>query len=137
MLHLTAFDAEDLPALSAQMQDAVLQMRDMNWNPARRVFAMTANRFAWDALPEKTRRRCGLRFNHVRAVRRSIKENLPQNGVLSLLAMTYTPGDDLGGTVVMSFSGGHRIALDVECIDAQLDDLGPVWGTGREPQHDT
>jgi Protein of unknown function (DUF2948) len=136
LLHLTAFDKDDLPALSAQMQDAVLRTADLSWNKTRKQFVLAANRFAWDALPDKVRRRCGLRFNHVMAVRRNFLQTLPRDGILSLLAITFEAGDGLGGTVLLTFSGGHRIALDVEVIDAQLDDLGPAWGTQLEPSHD-
>jgi hypothetical protein len=136
LLHLTAIDADDLTALSAQMQDAVLQSADMRWNKARRQFALAANRFAWDAMPEKTRRRSALLFNHVNGVRRSFVQAIPTDGVLSLLAITFEPSDGLGGTLFLNFSGGHRIALDVEVVDAQLDDLGPAWGTEHEPSHE-
>jgi hypothetical protein len=136
LLHLTAFDAEDLPALSAQMQDAVMRAEDMRWSKARKQFAIAANRFAWDALPEKVRRRSAVRFNHVLAARKRFQKDLPKDGVLSLLAITFEAGKDLSGTITLNFSGGHRIALDVEVIDAQLDDLGPAWGTEREPQHE-
>ncbi len=136
MLHLTAFDVDDLPALSAQMQDAVLRTADLSWNQTRKQFALAANRFAWDALPDKVRRRCGLRFNHVMAVRQRFQKSLPRDGILSLLAITFEAGDGLGGTVLLAFSGGHRIALDVEVIDAQLDDLGPAWSAEREPSHE-
>jgi hypothetical protein len=143
VLHLTAFDADDLSAISAQMQDAVMRFGDMAYTQSRRQFAIVANRFAWDALPEKQRRRAGLRINHVTAARRTGPKNSSatpaKDTVLSLLAMvfTQTKKDDLAGTLTLDFAGGHRIALDVECIDLQLDDLGGAWATAREPHHET
>ena len=138
MLHLTAFDAEDLAAVSAQMQDAVLRLADVAWSPARKTFALVANRFAWDALPDTQRRRAGLRFNYVNAARRHFPANPDANMVLSLLAITFEPmngKEKLSGTVTLSFSGGHAIALDVEVIDVQLDDLGAAWAASSEPSH--
>jgi hypothetical protein len=138
MLHLTAFDAEDLAAVSAQMQDAVLRLGDVAWSPARKTFAFVANRFAWDALPEKQRRRTGLRFNYVTAARRQLPANAAADMVLALLIITFEPKggkDKLSGTVTLSFSGGHAIALDVEVIDVQLDDLGAAWAASSEPSH--
>jgi hypothetical protein len=138
MLHLTAFDAEDLAAVSAQMQDAVLKLGEVSWNPARKTFALVANRFAWDALPEKQRRRVGLRFNYVTAVRRHLPANADADMVLAMLAITFEPKkgkDKLAGTVTLSFSGGHAVALDVEVIDVQLDDLGAAWTASSEPSH--
>lgn len=138
MLHLTAFDADDLAAVSAQMQDAVLKLGETSWNPARKTFALVANRFAWDALPERQRRRVGLRFNYVTAARRHLPANAGADMVLALLAITFEPKggkERLSGTVTLSFSGGHVIALEVEVIDAQLDDLGPAWAASSEPSH--
>jgi Protein of unknown function (DUF2948) len=129
-------DADDLAALSAQMQDAVIRLGDIAFEKKRRVVALVANRFAWDALPEKTRRRAGLRINSVLAARRKHPQPVTQDTILSLLALQFEPRDALSGTLTLSFSGGHAIALDVETIDLQLDDLGPVWGTRREPAHD-
>jgi hypothetical protein len=135
VLHLTALDAEDLTALSAQMQDAVLKVADMVLDPKRRTFACVANRFAWDGLPEKTRRRAGLRVNHVLAARRKHPKPVVADSVLSLLGITFMAKDAVSGTLTLSFSGGHAIALDVDSVDVQLDDLGPAWGTEREPDH--
>lgn len=138
MLHLTAFDADDLQAISANLQDAVIRRADMAWQPQRRQFAMVANRFAWDALPEKQRRRAGLRINYVIRARRTGPAKPAKDTVLSLLAMSFARrnADDPAGTITIEFAGGHRLALDVECLDMQLDDIGPAWSTKHEPQHD-
>ena len=137
MLHLTAIDAEDLPALSAQMQDAVIRVADIHWSVTQKRFIMVANRYAWDAPEEKQRRRSGLRFNFIKNVRRAGPKGLVRNGVLSLLAMTFEADkkDALSGFITLQCSGGHSIRLEVECVDVQLDDLGPAWGTSQEPQH--
>jgi hypothetical protein len=134
-LHLTALDTDDLTALSAQLQDAVLKVGDMVLDAKRKTFACVLNRFAWDALPAKTRRRSGLRINHVVAARRKHPKTVTADTVLSLLAITFTAKDDIAGTLTVQFSGGHAIALDVDSIDMQLDDLGPRWGTQNEPGH--
>lgn len=136
LLHLTAFDADDLPVLSAQMQDAVIKVGDMVFDQRRKTFACVANRFAWDALPQKTRRRSGLRINHVLAARRLHPQAVNATTILSLLSMVFVAKDETAGTLTLQFSGGHALAFDVDALDIQLDDLGPAWGTGLEPQHD-
>ena len=139
MLHLTAFDVDDLPAISTQMQDAVIRFGDMAYTQTRRQFAIVANRFAWDALPEKQRRRSGLRINYVTAARRSGPATPAKDTILSVLAITFSPTakGDPSGIITLDFAGGHRIALNVECIDIQLDDLGGAWATAKEPRHET
>jgi hypothetical protein len=47
-LKLRAFDAEDLQALAACLQDALVTLADMAWIPAERRFVMVANRFCWE-----------------------------------------------------------------------------------------
>lgn len=138
MLHLTAFDAEDLGVISAQMQDAVIRFADMHYLQKQRRFALVANRFAWDALPEKERRRTGLTFSDVTRVRRQGPQALGDLTVLSLLSIAFTADggeDSIGGTITLTFSGGHAIALDADCIDVTFDDLGPAWSTDTTPEH--
>lgn len=138
MLHLTAFDAEDLGVISAQMQDAVIRFADVGYLKRQRRFAFVANRFAWDQLPAKERRRTGLTFNGVTRVRRQGPQEPDALTILSLLAITFTPvegTEKLGGVITLTFSGGHVIALDVEVIDVALDDLGPAWSTDATPEH--
>lgn len=138
MLHLTAFDAEDLGVISAQMQDAVIRFADVGYLKRKRRFALVANRFAWDQLPAKERRRTGLTFNGVTRVRRQGPQEPDSLTILSLLAITFTPvsgTEELGGVITLTFSGGHVIALDVEVIDVALDDLGPAWSTDATPEH--
>ena len=138
MLHLTAFDAEDLGVISAQMQDAVIRFADVGYLKRQRRFALVANRFAWDQLPAKERRRSGLTFNGVTRVRRQGPQEPDALTILSLLAITFTPvagTEELGGVITLTFSGGHVIALDVEVIDVALDDLGPAWSTDATPEH--
>jgi hypothetical protein len=33
------------------------------------------------------------------------------------------------------FSGGAAIRLEIECLEAELSDLGPVWSAGKCPDH--
>ena len=47
-LRLTALDEEDLSVISAHLQDAVILIGEMKFTPARRQFALIANRFDWE-----------------------------------------------------------------------------------------
>lgn len=135
MLRLTAVDGDDLSVISAQMQDAVLKLADINFNSKRRQFALVANRFAWDAVPLKERRRTGLHFESVLNVKRAGLAQASADTILSLLAVTFTQTDSPAGFVTLAFSGGHSIRLDVECLDAAMADLGPAWSTDSQPEH--
>ena len=136
MLKLAALDAEDLAVISAQMQDALVKVGDMAFNRSRRQFALVANRFAWDADEDRQRRRSGLHFDRVLSVRSRGIPRHDADAVLSLLSIGFEMGDAPAGDVVLTFSGGGDIRLTVECIEAQLRDLGPVWQASSVPSHD-
>ena len=135
MLKLTAQDEDDLAVISAQMQDAVLKPIDMRYDAKRRRFALVANRFAWDAMPEKQRRRAGLHFDGVLGVQQAGFDKVDRNTVLSLLAISFSLGDAPGGTLTLRFAGGPSLKLNVECLDAAMADMGPAWATARKPVH--
>jgi len=37
--------------------------------------------------------------------------------------------------VLLLFSGGGVLRLEVECLEAELADLGPTWPVDRRPAH--
>lgn len=135
MLRLTANDGDDLAVISAQMQDAVIKLSDINFNVKRRQFAMVANRFAWDARPQKIRRRSGLHFDSVLGVKKSGLANVGDETVLSLLSIDFTPTDAPAGYIILAFSAGHQLRLEIECLDVTMSDLGPAWPTEFQPEH--
>lgn len=141
-LRLFALDEEDLSVLSAHAQDAVLSIGDLAWRPTERRFAMAMNRFNWEgavAHPRShdfERRRAIVHFDRVLAVKTQDINLKATGAVLELLAVEFAPGDPPAGSIVLIFAGGGAIRLDVECIEAQLTDLGAAWGTKSAPMHD-
>ena len=136
MLRLQADDAEDLSVISAQMQDAVLKRADMQFDAKRRRFALVANRFAWEALPQKERRRTGLHFDDVTSVKVSGFEKAQASAILSVLAISFEPADGLSGHVTINFSAGKQIRLAVDCLNVTMDDLGGAWSAIDVPDHE-
>ncbi|MDJ0513544.1 MAG: DUF2948 family protein [Methyloceanibacter sp.] len=139
MLKLLALDEEDLQVVSSQLQDAVVRVGDMTYLPSQKRFAAVVNRFDWQSAggdSERYRRlRTALRFDRVLGARH--KDLAPQNKerVLSLLAVAFEPGESPGGKVLLYFSGDVTVELDVECIEAEMRDLGPAWRTRHKPEH--
>lgn len=139
LLKLAALDAEDLTVISAHLQDAVLRAGDLTYLAAEHRFVLVARRFDWAILPgEPVRRRLtGLHFERVLGVRtRGLSPGGNADTVLNLLAVTFTPGEPPSGTVTLIFSGDAAIRLDVECVEVQMKDLGPVWEAESRPGHD-
>ena len=142
-IKLHALDLEDLDVISAHLQDAVLTVGDMAYLPREQRLAAVMNRFDWsralsaaDGKERYERRRCALRFERVRnAELQSIRLDTP-DAVLELLAIQFEETKPPEGTVTLVFSGGSAIRLHVECIEAELKDLGPVWRTTSRPEHE-
>ena len=134
-LKLIALDADDLSVISAHLQDAVLKRGDIVWLPGEKRFALALRRFDWEgaAQGQKRRRLSALHFERVTAARST---NIAAgDAVLSLLAVTFAQSDDPAGQVTLHFSDGAAIRLDVECIEAQMKDLGPIWEAVATPAH--
>jgi hypothetical protein len=141
-LILIALDSEDLSVVSAHLQDAVLRVGDMAYLKAERRFAAVANRFDWGSIKDGTkakseaiRRRSGLRFERVQKAQITNLNLSSQDTVLSLLAISFEPAIDPEGIVTLHFSGGAAIRLTVDCIEAEMKDLGAAWATTKIPTH--
>jgi hypothetical protein len=139
LLKLVALDQEDLAVVSAHLQDAIVRVGDLTYLPQEKRFALTARRFDWEASPSEPPRRrlTGLHFERVTAVRiRGIDRGNP-DAVLNLLAVTFEETDNPSGTATLIFAEGGAIQLDLECIELQMKDLGPVWEAESRPSHET
>ncbi|GEP00909.1 DUF2948 family protein [Methylobacterium haplocladii] len=139
LLKLAALDTEDLPVVSAHLQDAILRAGDLAWLPGEHRFVLVARRFDRSTAPgEAPRRRLvGVHFERVMAVKaKGIVPGAQSDETLSLLAVTFEPGEAPSGTATLVFAGGIAIRLDVECIEVRMKDLGPVWEAEGRPDHD-
>ncbi len=141
-LRLIAADADDLVMMSAVLQDAVAQIGDFAHTPQARRFAFVANRFVWESASDKARGpfarvRTGCHFDDVTAVRHLNLRVGAKDAVVEILSIRFTAGTDGAGVVMLDFSGGGAIRLDVESVNAQLADISAPWATRLRPQHDT
>ena len=137
-LRLRAEDAADLQVISAALQDAVLKVGDLQWEPAARRFTVAVNRFRWE-MSDRLRVRAALQFGSVlEAKSRRVRRDAP-NAVLELLAVTWEGSgteEDPSGTVTLAFAGGADIQLRVEALDAVLADVSAPWPARTRPRHD-
>ncbi|MFZ5675490.1 MAG: DUF2948 family protein [Pseudomonadota bacterium] len=137
MIKLSALEPEDLEIISAHMQDAVITVGDIRYLKAAQKFALIGNRFLWETRTAPyERRRAGLSFDRVTAAKSHRILQGADDAILSLLSISFTPDEAPSGTVTLTFSGGGAISLEVECIEARLEDLGPAWETKNLPSHE-
>ncbi|MGB8623594.1 MAG: DUF2948 family protein [Paracoccaceae bacterium] len=143
-LFLRAEAAEDLQVISSLVQDAVFPVSEMTWRRDERRFALLINRFRWeDRLAAERRGRPYERvqsllvFSDVLHVASQGVDRNDRDLVLSLLSVTFEPGEDCTGRVVLTLAGDGAIGLDVECLDVTLKDVTrPYVAPSRKaPKH--
>lgn len=142
-LKLVALDRDDIEVISAHVQDALVRVGDVFWKPRDHRFVMALNRFDWmsaaDAKPEQAPdyRRCrtALRFERVVDCKCRNLDPTNKDARLNLLAVEFAHGDTPGGVITLTFSGGGVIRLEVECLEAEMADLGEVFAADCCPNH--
>jgi len=136
-LKFVVLDEEDLEVVSAHVQDAVVKASDVMWRPQENRLVLPLNRFDWESAqaekPEFHRCRSALRFERVLSCK--CRQVPGKDAVLNLLAVEFSETDAPSGVVTLTFSGGAAIRLEVECLEAELADLGPAWATSACPAH--
>jgi len=132
-------DEEDLEVVSAHVQDAVLKAADVLWRPQEKRVVVALNRFDWEGAqhgdPQYHRCRSALRFERVLSCKCRALNPAGKEAVLNLLAVEFAETDAPAGVVTLIFSGGAALRLEVECLEAELADLGPSWDAAACPNH--
>ncbi|MDD9742080.1 MULTISPECIES: DUF2948 family protein [Marinovum] len=143
-LYLAALDPDDLQILSALAQDAVFPITEMRWQPRARRFALLANRFRWEDLTAAERRqRTPERVQSLLVIDNVLKvasqgiDRSDSDLILSLLAVSFTPGEDGTGEVLLTLAGDGAVRLEVEALEVTLKDVTrPYTAPSRKvPKH--
>ncbi len=140
-IHLGALDGDDLQVISSLVQDAVLPMSELSWRPKERRFALLVNRFRWE---DDGRDRHGservqsvLVIDNVLRVASQGIERGEADMILSLLSVTFEPGEDAAGQVLLTLAGDGAIRLEVEALEVTLKDVTRPYRapSGKAPDH--
>jgi hypothetical protein len=134
-----ALDRDDLEVVSTHVQDALVKVSEVIWRPQDRRLVVALSRFDWlsaeGTKSELRRCRSALRFERVRSCKCRCVNPAGKDAVLNLLAVEFSESDPPGGVVTLTFSGGGVLRLEVECLEAELADLGPSWPATARPIH--
>lgn len=142
LLRLIALDCEDLAVMSAHLQDALVRVGDMAYLPRTKQFAAIVARFDWLAastcrggIRRLERCRTGLHFERVFKVSSAGFCQNDQDKILNLLSIEFRETRPPAGEIRLVFSAGCTLRLDVECLEAELCDLGLRWKAKSLPGH--
>jgi len=140
-MKLHAVDRNDLSVLSAMVQDALAPIGDMAFLADEGRFLMALNRFRWEAEDETQARgpderphervHAGLCFERVKSVQYRNIDRGDRGRYLELLAIACDEG-----RVVLHFSEGAAIRLEVDELACYLGDLDEPWPTAWRPRHE-
>lgn len=143
-LALRAETPEDLGVIAALVQDAVLPITEIRWEPKARRFSLLLNRFRWEdrAAAEAARRpyervQSVLTVSDVLRVASTGIDRTDRDLVLSLLDLAWAPGEDGAGALTLTLAGDGAIALTVECLALDLRDVTRPYRavSGAAPRH--
>lgn len=141
-LNLGAEDSEDIGVLSALIQDAVFEARDMKWEKGRRRLSLLVNRFRWEDqggerhAPERVR--SILLVDNVLSVASLGVDRSERDLVLSVLTISFEPdAEGPGGFVLLTLAGDGAIRAHVEAPEVRLQDVTRPYRapSGKRPAH--
>jgi len=136
-LRLIARDPDDVPPVSAALQDAVGQIGDFLYEPRARRFTLALNRYRWEASRKGRgeRVRTALQAGEVTAAKAHRLKQGADDAVVNLLSITFEAGEPPGGAIVFTFSGGGALRLEVDCVDLVMADVSAPWTATARPGH--
>lgn len=129
-LNLGALDDADLQVISSLVQDAVFPITEMTWRAGDHRFAVLVNRFRWE--DEDAARLRGRAFERVQSllvidnVMRVASQGIDRSDadmILSVLSVTFEPGEDGTGHVLLTLAGDGGLRLEVEALEVSLKDV--------------
>lgn len=143
-LNLGALEAADLQVISSLVQDAVIPASEMSWRSKERRFALLLNRFRWeDQAAAEARGRAYERVqsllvvDNVLGVASQGIDPKDKDLILSLLSVSFEPGEEGSGHVQLTLAGDGAIRLSVEALELTLRDVTRPYQapSGAAPAH--
>ncbi len=125
-LKLLALDREGLEVISAHVQNTCVKRSDMAWLPRHRQFVLAGMRYDWIGAKSGPAERVSsvLRFDRVLRVSHLGLSGKTGDDVLNLLAVGFEKTDPPAGMISRACADGSLVRLDVECVEAEMRDMG-------------
>ena len=139
-LKLIARTIDDLRVISAHLQDAIVNIKDIANLKKNKIFLMQLSRFMWEDVEKgvfrKNKRiRTVLKFENVRNVHSKNINRSKKDKFLDFLTIETNKMPDNNYEMRIVFAGDLIIKITSEVIEVTLDDQGEAWETKNTPKH--
>ena len=138
-LKLKANDKNDLKVFAAYLQDSITVPQDIKYLEKNKTFICIFNRFMWEdaekgIFRDNKRIRSALKIDEVRSVK-SKNLNPDEKKPLEFLTVNIEQDNKENININLLFSGNMTISVNVEAINATLEDFSDSWKTKTKPFH--
>ena len=138
-LKLKANDQNDLKVFAAYLQDSITVPQDIKYLEKNKTFICVFNRFMWEdaekgIFRDNKRIRSALKIDEVRSVK-SKNLNPDEKKPLEFLTVNIEQDNKENTNINLLFSGNMTISVNVEAINATLEDFSDSWKTKTKPFH--
>ncbi len=139
-LKLIARTEEDLKVVSAHLQDAIANIKEIASLKKSKIFLLQLNRFMWEDVEKgvfrKNKRiRSILKFENVIQVYSKNINHSKKEKFLDFLTIESNQMPDKNYEMKIVFAGDSVIKVISEVIEVTLDDQGSAWDTKNMPKH--
>jgi hypothetical protein len=133
LLKLGAKDAEDVEVISAILQDAIVPVCDIAYQPEDKNFIMVPQRLRREVKSDEGRSRicCALGVKGLEGVQTQGIDLKQQDRMLDVLAAVLE-----GPVLTFICAGDAKIRLQLEQWSLALEDFGEPWPAKCNPCHD-
>ncbi len=138
-LKLKANDKNDLKVFAAYLQDSVIIPQDIKYLEKNKTLICVFNRFMWEdaekgIFRDNKRIRSAFKIDEVRSVK-SKNLNPNEKKALEFLTVNIEQDNKENININLLFSGNMTISVNVEAINATLEDFSDSWKTKTKPFH--
>ncbi|GGF44196.1 Protein of unknown function [Mameliella alba] len=143
-LNLGALDAGDLEVISSLVQDAVLPVTEIRWQASKRRVGLLVNRIRWEDVDAARARgrpvervQSLLVIDNVLGMASQGVDRSDRDMILQLMSVTFEPGEDAEGFVVLTLAGDGALRAKVEALEVALRDVTRPYlaPSGKLPDH--
>lgn len=134
-LKLLANDADDLKIIASALQDSILRVGDIRYDPVARSVSLRMTRFRHES-KKAERVECGVRVDGVMALQSQGIERGKPDAFMVVLDIRFEPTDAPAGHLDIILAGSGGLRLSVEGLDLILSDASEGRTTRSKPDHD-